>query len=402
MNNSSLKHPNAGFRLSPKSALILHTLTLMTFMAASSAPTPLYRLYQQIWLFSPVILTLIFAIYAFSLLASLLVIGSLSDYIGRKPVILLALVLQISSMVLFLYASAPVMLFIARALQGVATGLAVSAIGASLLDLSKEHGSLINSICPMIGMAFGALIACTILQFSTFPLQLIFEVLIFTLFIELCLCCIAPETAKKRVGAWASLKPKMAIPVQARHALLKVSPVNIALWMVSGFYLSLMPSLLAKAFNTHSAWLSGLSFIALTISGAIAIFLLRQSKTSIILLTGTITIMIGALIILLGVNLTQATLLFSGSIIAGIGFGSGFMGAIRSVMPLAQPEQRAGLMAAFFVESYLAFSIPAIIAGYLVNKIGLINSANIYGSLIVFLALLALCLVLRDQRVQAE
>lgn len=98
MNNSSSKRSRAVFQLDAASALTLNTITLMTFMAASSAPTPLYRLYQQLWQFSPVTLTLIFATYAFTLLGSLLIIGSLSDYIGRRPVIIAAITLQIISM----------------------------------------------------------------------------------------------------------------------------------------------------------------------------------------------------------------------------------------------------------------------------------------------------------------
>src|SRR5471032_487303 len=61
--------------------------TLLCFFAASSAPTPLYHLYQASWGFSAAILTLIFSVYAFSLLVALLVVGSLSDYLGRRPVI---------------------------------------------------------------------------------------------------------------------------------------------------------------------------------------------------------------------------------------------------------------------------------------------------------------------------
>lgn len=101
MNNSSSKRSRAVFQLDAASALTLNTITLMTFMAASSAPTPLYRLYQQLWQFSPVTLTLIFATYAFTLLGSLLIIGSLSDYIGRRPVIIAAITLQIISMSFF-------------------------------------------------------------------------------------------------------------------------------------------------------------------------------------------------------------------------------------------------------------------------------------------------------------
>ncbi|MBR7774791.1 MFS transporter [Acinetobacter nosocomialis] len=396
MNNSSSKRSRAVFQLDAASALTLNTITLMTFMAASSAPTPLYRLYQQLWQFSPVTLTLIFATYAFTLLGSLLIIGSLSDYIGRRPVIIAAISLQIISMSFFLFASDVSMLFIARGLQGIATGLAVSAIGAAILDFSKLHGSLINSIAPMIGMAVGIFLTCSILQFSTQPLRVVFEFLCFLLILELILSFLTPETAQKRSGALASLKPAMAIPPQTKSALLTISPINIALWMVSGFFLSLMPSLLAKIFHTSSAWLNGITFMALALSGAAGILTLRKSTNFRILLTGTLSIAIGAIVLFIAINLTNAVVLFLGSIITGVGFGTAFMGAIRSVMPLALPEERAGLMAAFFVESYLAFSIPAILAGYFVGKIGLMSTANSYIGFIILLPLVALLMIIKN------
>lgn len=130
--------------------------TTLCFFAASSTPTPLYHLYQEAWGFSSGVLTLIFAVYAFSLLAALLIGGSLSDYLGRRPVIFGALLLQIVSMLLFIFASDVSWLMAARLLQGFATGLAASALGAALLDSDSVKGPLINSISPMLGMAVGA------------------------------------------------------------------------------------------------------------------------------------------------------------------------------------------------------------------------------------------------------
>ncbi len=397
-NSNNLNHQMTSFQFSPQTALYTHTFTLMAFLAASSAPTPLYRLYQQQFHFSPVLLTLIFATYAFALLATLLVMGSLSDYVGRKPVIFTALFLQIISMGFFLFSSNIEMLFIARTLQGVATALAASTFGAALLDLSKTHGSLINSISPMLGMAIGMLMTCIVLAMSTHALTLIFEIFIFIFFCTLCIAYFSPETAEKRRGAFASLKPRLTVPPQARKALWIVSPINISLWMVSGFFLSLMPSLLAHAFKVQSAWLNGMMFITLTISGAIGILTLRSAKTLHILTTGALSILLGAAIILSGIHFSLTFLLFMGSVVTGVGFGTGFMGAIRTVMPLALPEQRAGLMATFYVESYLAFSIPAIIAGYFVSHAGLTFTADIYILMIILLASLALLFAFKHRK----
>lgn len=144
-------------------------------------------------------------------------------------------------------------------------------------------------------------------------------------------------------------------------------------------------------------WINGSMFMTLTIMGAIGILSLRHAQTFKILIVGASTIAIGTSTILLGVHLSQATLLFMGAGVTGIGFGTGFMGAIRTVMPLAQPEQRAGLMATFYVISYLAFSIPAIIAGYFVRQIGLSMSATIYICMIIVLSGLAVFFAIQNK-----
>ena len=171
------------FSIRCASALTLNTITLMTFMAASSAPTPLYRLYQQLWQFSPVTLTLIFATYAFTLLGSLLIIGSLSDYIGRFSHYCSYFSANYFNE-LFLICFRCFDVIYRPRLQGIATGLAVSAIGAAILDFSKLHGSLINSIAPMIGMAVGIFLTCSILQFSAHPYSLFLSSYVFFLFVN--------------------------------------------------------------------------------------------------------------------------------------------------------------------------------------------------------------------------
>lgn len=402
MSHSSKQAKSSTLRFNEKTTLVLHTATMMSFMAAASAPAPLYQIYQQLWHFSPVMLTFIFATYAFLLLLSLLLVGSLSDFIGRRPVILFAIFLQMISMSFFLFATDISMLFIARGLQGIATALAVSSIGAALLDLSKSNGPLINSIAPMLGMAVGAMIACLVLQYSSMPLQHIFIMLISIYFIELLLTFLTPESAIKRSGALASFKAKMAVPSAAKFALISISPVNIALWMLSGFFLSLMPSLLRQAFHLDSVWLNGLSFCVLTLSGAVGILLLRQSTSTFILKFGTMSLITGTSILILGINWANIVMLFLGAFVAGLGFGTSFMGAIRVVMPLALPEERAGLMAAFYVESYLAFSLPAIIAGFMVNKIGLIHSSNLYVISIIALGVVALWFIFKLPKKHGE
>ncbi|NDL61792.1 MFS transporter [Acerihabitans arboris] len=390
------RHSKSGLR--PHLAAAVHTATLMTFFAASSAPTPLYRLYQASWSFSPMLLTTIFSAYALALLTSLLSAGALSDYIGRRPVISLALLLELLAMGVFLGATGPVWLIAARALQGLATGLAAAAIGAALLDLHHERGALANSITPMVGMALGALGASALLRFAPAPLHLVYVLLLLAFLLATGLTWCTPETAAGRPGAWASLRPSVVVPPQARAALLAVTPVNVAIWMLGGFYLSLMPSLIAKVTHSSSVWLGGLAVAALTLSGAAAIMVARGRPPFTALLAGAVMLALGMLAILLGVDSGLAPVLLAGSVIAGVGFGAGFLGALRTVMALAAPAERAGLMAAFYIECYLANSLPAIAAGYLVRRAGLLATAASYGVVIIALALLAIALALANRR----
>src|SRR6187397_1366051 len=80
-------------RLSRSMAFASISVIFVVFMAASSAPSPLYVVYQQLWGFSAMTLTVVFAVYVLGLIGSLLVLGALSDYIGRRPVLAAAIAL---------------------------------------------------------------------------------------------------------------------------------------------------------------------------------------------------------------------------------------------------------------------------------------------------------------------
>src|SRR4051795_8542863 len=111
--------------LSPTAAYVLVASVIGLALFASGTPSPLYASYRALWGFSPAVLTLVYATYAFGVLASLILAGRISDEIGRRPVLLTALGTLMAVTVLFMVADSVVWLFVARALQGLATGLAL-------------------------------------------------------------------------------------------------------------------------------------------------------------------------------------------------------------------------------------------------------------------------------------
>lgn len=382
---------------SHRPSLVFLAITLLTFLAASSAPTPLYHLYQQHLDFSAGMLTLIFGVYALSLLAALLTVGSLSDYLGRKPVIFAALILEMLAMLLFINESSVAWLIVARTLQGFATGMGTAVLGAALLDTDREQGPLINSLAPLLGMACGAMGCSLLVEFAPFPTQLIYWVLFGAMLLQALLVWHLPETVSPIPGALASLWPTLHVPAQARRALWIALPVDIAVWAMGGFYLSLAPSLVRAATGSTSNLIGGALVAVLTVSGALMIYGLRHRAADKVLRLGAMLLALGVALILGAVHTASLPLFFVATLIAGSGFGAGFLGAVRSVVPLAQPHERAGLMSAFYVLSYLAFCIPSLLAGTLTRAFGLIATTDGYGASLIVLALSALmALLLQD------
>src|SRR5262249_9549306 len=145
------------------------------------AASPLYGVYQQEWRFSATTLTAVFGVYALALIVTLLVVGALSDYVGRRPVIVAALVVEIAAMSLFLAADGVGWLYGARVLQGVSVGAATSALSAALIDLQPEGSTrapVVNSFTPGFGLALGALIASALVQYGPAPTHLIWWLLL--------------------------------------------------------------------------------------------------------------------------------------------------------------------------------------------------------------------------------
>ncbi len=379
-------------------SIVFQVATLGVVAMSSSAPTPLYRIYQEHWGLSPAMVTSVFSAYAISLLLALLTVGALSDYIGRRPVMFSGLVLNALALGIFAEADSPGALIAARTLQGFATGMAFATIGAAMLDTHRAHGSLLNSVTPVTGTAIGALFSGVLVTYAPMPTQLIFIILTAAMLLGAALVWWMPETVVKRPGALASLRPIVVVPPHARQALILVSPGNIALWALCGFDLSLMPSLLRNVTGLTSPLLGGLAVSVLTFSGAFAMLMVRPWPGPIILIRSMSALILGVLVTLGGVALQNIALLLIGTVVSGLGFGAGFFGSIRTVVPLASPHERDGLLSVIFVVCYLAFSLPTIVAGLFVPSLGLPLTLYFYGAAVIVLAAVSLVATIVSMR----
>ncbi len=377
-------------RLSGGAAFVLQLSILMFFLAASSAPTPLYAVYQAEWGFSPITVTVVFGVYAVAVLGSLLTVGSLSDHVGRRPVLLGALALQALAMVVFATAGGVTALLLARIIQGLSTGAAIGAIGAGLIDLNKRKGTIANGAGAMAGTAIGGFGSGLLVQYLPAPTHVVYVVLLAVFTVQAIGVLAMPESSTPKAGALASLKPELGLPGAARRPLLVAIPALVSVWALAGFYLSLGPRVIGLLVGHNSFVLGGLAPFALAASASVTVLLIRAAAPHRVMFLGTSALIVGIGITLLAVGGGSTPAFFAGTIIAGIGFGAGFQGALGTVLPFAAPHERAGVLSTIYLVCYLAMGVPAVVAGFLVVHGGLLSTVREYGVVLMVLAALAL------------
>jgi predicted MFS family arabinose efflux permease len=384
--STPISAPPARRTLPRRAAFVLLASILVTLLASSSAPTPLYATYQAHWGFSPITITVIFGVYAIAVLASLLVAGSLSDHIGRRPVLIGALGTQAMVMLLFAFADGIDVLLLARVLQGLATGAAVGAIGAGLVDLHPGRGAVANATGAMSGTASGALVSALLVQLLPAPTKLIYLVLLVLFLIQAAGVWAIAETSPRAPGVRRALRPTIAVPPRVREALLIAAPSLIAVWALAGFYGSLGPSLAAQVGRSGSTILGGAALFALAASGALTVLLFHRTDPRRFALAGNGLVIIGVAIVLWSVTTTSVTGFFIGTVVAGAGFGAGFQGGLRTIVTLANPTERAGVISVAYIICYLAMGLPAILAGVLVVDSTVTRTAQEFGITVIALA----------------
>ena len=363
---------------------------LAFFLFAASAPSPLYSVWAASWHFPPSTLTQIYAVYAFGALVALLVTGRLSDHIGRRPVVVVALAVQIAGLVAFIFGQGVESLYVGRSLQGIATGFASSAISAWLLDLQPRDdpgiGGLVGGIAPVAGLAAGALGSGLLVQYAPDPLHLVFWLLTAVFVLALAAMAVLPDVAARRSGWLRSMRPEIGVPAEARATFLALAPSLMAVWALGGLYLSLGPSLASSLLGTNSHVAGAGVITALLGAGVTASAVVRGADPRAMVTRGSVLLLVGVALTLAAVAFGSILGLYAGSIVAGLGFGPAFSGIFRSLAPLAPLDRRGALVASIYIVLYLSFSVPTIIAGVAVGSFGLRETTYAYGILVMLLA----------------
>nr|WP_281373043.1 MFS transporter [Kineococcus aurantiacus] len=369
-------------------------------MASSSAPTPLYATYERDWGFGALTTTVVFGVYALAVLLALLVLGRVSDHLGRRPVLLAALAVQVVAMLVLATAPGVAELLVARVLQGLSTGAAVGAAGAMALDVDPRRGAFANSVAPPVGTATGAVLSAVVVDLLPWPTHLVYLVLLALYVLQALAVALVPETVRRdgdaRARALSSLVPRIGLPRRLRAPFAVAAPVVFAVWALAGLYGSLAPSLVRTVLGWDSPFAGASTLFLQTAVAAVTVASTYSVAVRTSVVVAVVALAAGMALTLLALSSRSATVFFLGTAVAGVGFGAGFQGGVRLVVPRAEPSERAGVLSAVYVAAYLGLGLPAVLAGVLVARGGgLVTTAREYAVAVVALAAVAALGMLR-------
>ncbi|MGD9991054.1 MFS transporter [Pseudonocardia sp.] len=378
------------------------SVAFMSLYLGAGALTPLLVTYEHDFGFAPELLTVAFAVYAAGFLVATLTLGSLSDHVGRRPVLVAALVVQLLSNVLFLVGTDIGWVVAGRVVQGIASGAATSAFTAAIVEFAPEGrkriGAILASVSLTGGLAVGSLLAGLAVELTPAANTIIFVVLIALTVLGGVTVLASNETVTPGPGSVRSLAPRIVVPAAARREFYACAPVVAAAWMLAGLSGGLAPNMVRTVFGLDSAFLGGLAgFVAPAVATVVGLLTATISPRRAMTI-GIHASVLGAVGIIGGVLAGSLALMIVGQAVAGIGFGSAFTAALQLVIPLVAPHERAGIVAAVYLVAYTAFGVPIVVEGRLAGPLGEIPVVVGYTALTILLAVAGLVARTRPAR----
>ena len=335
----------------------------------STLVTPLYVLYAREFGFSDLMLTLVFAAYALGNIASLFIFGRLSDQIGRRRTALPAIGVAVVATLVFLFANSTAWLFVARALSGLAIGMASAAAAAWVVDLTRDRkeqrGAAITTAAIFSGLAVGAIGGGLLAEFSPAPLKLPFVIYLVLLGVLAWLVSRATDTVKDRAESLdeVSLAPRFGIPREIRGRFVSPAATAFAAFAVSGFYVALAPSVLKREMDVTNLAIAGAIVCGLFVCAAATAMLTSGLKSRTAMLSGAVTMVPAVALLVAAQMLASLPLLVIGALVTGAATALGYRGSLQVVHEIAPKKHRAEVIASFKIVCFTGNAVPVIGVG---------------------------------------
>jgi len=361
-------------------------------MLGTTLPTPLYVIYQAQWHFSAFMVTVIFAVYAATVLATLLFAGRSSDQAGRRPVLAVALGAAALSTLAFIFAPDEGVLLVGRVLSGIAAGLMTGTATATLTELSPASGrrsSLVATAANMGGLGLGPLFAGLLAQYAPHPTTLVFEVYLAVLAVAALCLRFVPETVLTRRRPTLRFAG-LGIPERGRGQFVAVAVATFAAFALLGLFTSLVPGFIGGVLHQGSHVVQGAAVFGLLAIGTITQVALSRVSSRPMVLVGLGLFLAALALILAALALASMPLFLAGTVVGGVSVGAIFLGSLATANRLAPPERRGHVVSTFFVAAYAGLIVPVVGVGAATEFIATFPAVLAFSLLIAALSLFSL------------
>lgn len=382
-------------------ALLTYALTVV--MLGATLPTPMYELYGERMQFSVLTTTVIFAIYAISVLAALLFLGRWSDVIGRRPMLLAGAGLAIASSVVFLFADSVPILLVGRVLSGLSAGIFTGTATAAIIEAAspawRPRAAAVATVANLGGLGLGPLVAGILVQYAPSPLDLSFAIHAVLVVGAVVAVVLAPETSQRqgRLGI-----QRLSVPPQTRAVFVVAATAAFAAFAVNALFASVVPSFVSELMGVHNHAVAGAVAGLMVLSAA-------ATQPASLLVPPRRAVAVGSAILVVAMVMLSVALGFSSlwglivaAVVAGIGQGLSFGRGLAAISECTPPERRAEVSSTYFLVAYVALSLPVIGFGAAAQHWGLQLTGEVFAGVVGVLAVVCLVAILLQERRRAE
>ncbi|MGW0159093.1 MFS transporter [Mycobacterium sp. NPDC003323] len=368
-------------------------------MLGTTVPTPMYALYGEQMHFAVFTTTVVFAVYALGVLAALLVAGSWSDVLGRRPVLLAGIAFAMASSVVFLFADNIAMLLVGRLLSGLSAGLftgtATAAVVESVPAERRDQAATVATMVNIGGLGSGPVLAGLLVQYAPQPLLLSFIVHIALLLLAVPAVLLAPETSG---GAGRITLQRLAIPAEVRAVFVTAATAAFAGFAVTGLFAAVAPAFLAEVIGVDNHAVGGAVSGSIFLSSAVAQLLGRRIPPTRAVALGCAILVIGMIILAVALSVSSLPGIIAAAVVAGVGQGISFSRGLAAVVEQVPDRRRGEVSSTYFVVAYVAIALPVVGVGVAAQAWGLRTAGEAFAAAIAVLALFCLVSIVVQKR----
>lgn len=367
-------------------------------MVGTTMPAPMYALYSDHLHFTVATTTVIFAIYAGGVLVALLVFGSWSDAIGRRPVLLAGALCALASGAVFLVADSVPLLLIGRLLSGLSAGLFTGTGTAAIIEAApatwRQRAPAVATVANIGGLGAGPILAGILVQYAPEPLRLSFMIHIVLVVLATAAVLVVPETSRR---AGRPHLQRLSVSEQVRPVFITAALAGFAGFAVTGLFTSIAPSFLAEVIGIDNHALAGLTAGSIFVASAIAQIGAARVPPLRAVAVGCAVLIAGMALLALALWASSLAGLIAAAVVSGAGQGISFSRGLAAVVDRAPDDRRAEVSSTYFVVAYIAVALPVIGAGFAAQSWGLRTTGIAFALAIAVLAAAALAATLRQK-----